>query len=122
MKICTAYELDGKEITEYPANLDQLKRCKPIFEELPGWTEDVTSVRTLEELPENARKYLERISELCNVQISIFSVGPDREQTNLLKIVVELYISHCNDYKYMSLLSFIGRRLLLSCFCIDSII
>lgn len=55
VKICTAYELDGKEITEYPANLDQLKRCKPIFEELPGWTEDVTSVRTLEELPENAR-------------------------------------------------------------------
>lgn len=45
VKICTAYELDGKEITEYPANLDQLKRCKPIFEELPGWTEDVTSVR-----------------------------------------------------------------------------
>ena len=42
-------------------------------------------MRTLEELPENARKYLERISELCNVQISIFSVGPDREQTNLLK-------------------------------------
>ncbi|PAJ58513.1 adenylosuccinate synthase, partial [Staphylococcus aureus] len=40
VKICTAYELDGKEITEYPANLDQLKRCKPIFEELPGWTED----------------------------------------------------------------------------------
>lgn len=73
VKICTAYELDGKEITEYPANLDQLKRCKPIFEELPGWTEDVTNVRTLEELPENARKYLERISELCNVQISIFS-------------------------------------------------
>ncbi|SQA03933.1 adenylosuccinate synthase [Staphylococcus aureus] len=69
VKICTAYELDGKEITEYPANLDQLKRCKPIFEELPGWTEDVTNVRTLEELPENARKYLERISELCNVQI-----------------------------------------------------
>ncbi|QSU90145.1 adenylosuccinate synthase [Staphylococcus aureus] len=85
VKICTAYELDGKEITEYPANLDQLKRCKPIFEELPGWTEDVTNVRTLEELPENARKYLERISELCNVQISIFSVSPDREQTNLLK-------------------------------------
>lgn len=46
VKICTAYELDGKEITEYPANLDQLKRCKPIFEELPGWTEDVTNVRT----------------------------------------------------------------------------
>ncbi|MFI3134019.1 adenylosuccinate synthase, partial [Staphylococcus warneri] len=54
VKICTAYELDGKEITEYPANLDQLQRCKPIFEELPGWTEDITGCRTLEELPENA--------------------------------------------------------------------
>lgn len=84
VKICTAYELDGKEITEYPANLNDLQRCKPIFEELPGWTEDVTKCRTLDELPDNARKYLERISELCNVSISIFSVGPDRNQTNLI--------------------------------------
>ncbi|MBC3014570.1 adenylosuccinate synthase [Staphylococcus haemolyticus] len=85
VKICIAYELDGEEITEYPANLDQLRRCKPIFEELPGWEEDITGCRTLEELPDNARKYLERISELCNVRISIFSVGPDRDQTNLLE-------------------------------------
>ncbi|OHQ36783.1 adenylosuccinate synthase [Staphylococcus sp. HMSC069E07] len=85
VKICTAYELDGEEITEYPANLDQLRRCKPIFEELPGWEEYITGCRTLEELPDNARKYLERISELCNVRISIFSVGPDRDQTNLLE-------------------------------------
>ncbi|MBE7319788.1 adenylosuccinate synthase [Staphylococcus epidermidis] len=85
VKICTAYELDGKKITEYPANLDQLRRCKPIFEELPGWTEDITGCRSLDELPENARNYLERISELCGVHISIFSVGPDREQTNLLE-------------------------------------
>ena len=84
MKICTAYELDGKEITEYPANLSDLQRCQPIFEELPGWTEDVTKCRTLDELPDNARRYLERISELCNVNISIFSVGPDRNQTNLI--------------------------------------
>ncbi|OFP27770.1 adenylosuccinate synthase, partial [Staphylococcus sp. HMSC068H08] len=47
VKICTAYELDGEEITEYPANLDQLRRCKPIFEELPGWEEDITGCRTL---------------------------------------------------------------------------
>ncbi|MCO6332760.1 adenylosuccinate synthase [Staphylococcus epidermidis] len=85
VKICTAYELDGEKITEYPANLDQLRRCKPIFEELPGWTEDITGCRSLDELPENARNYLERISELCDVHISIFSVGPDREQTNLLE-------------------------------------
>ncbi|MBM0800080.1 adenylosuccinate synthase [Staphylococcus epidermidis] len=85
VKICTAYELDGEKITEYPANLDQLRRCKPIFEELPGWTEDIIGCRSLDELPENARNYLERISELCGVHISIFSVGPDREQTNLLE-------------------------------------
>ena len=85
VKICTAYELDGEKITEYPANLDQLRRCKPIFEELPGWTEDITGCRSLDELPENARNYLERISELCGVHIAIFSVGPDREQTNLLE-------------------------------------
>ena len=85
VKICTAYELDGEKINEYPANLDQLRRCKPIFEELPGWTEDITGCRSLDELPENARNYLERISELCGVHISIFSVGPDREQTNLLE-------------------------------------
>ena len=85
VKICTAYELDGEKITEYPANLDQLRRCKPIFKELPGWTEDITGCRSLDELPENARNYLERISELCGVHISIFSVGPDREQTNLLE-------------------------------------
>jgi len=85
VKICVAYELDGKEITEYPANLNDLKRCKPIYEELPGWTEDITSVQSLEALPENARHYLERISELSGVDISIFSVGPDRDQTNLLE-------------------------------------
>ncbi|MDU1641739.1 MAG: adenylosuccinate synthase, partial [Staphylococcus epidermidis] len=72
-------------INSYPANLDQLRRCKPIFEELPGWTEDITGCRSLDELPKNARNYLERISELCGVHISIFSVGPDREQTNLLE-------------------------------------
>ncbi|RIL45311.1 adenylosuccinate synthase, partial [Mammaliicoccus fleurettii] len=63
VKICTAYELDGVEITEYPANLKDLNRCKPIFETLPGWTEDITGCRSLEELPLNARRYLERISE-----------------------------------------------------------
>ncbi|WP_340578857.1 adenylosuccinate synthetase, partial [Staphylococcus aureus] len=84
VKICTAYELDGKEITEYPANLKDLQRCKPIFETVPGWTEEVTGCKSLDELPDNERRYLERISELSDVKISIFSVGPDRNQTNLL--------------------------------------
>ncbi|RAZ66946.1 adenylosuccinate synthase [Planococcus maitriensis] len=87
VKICTAYRYKGELITEYPANLRMLADCEPVYEEMPGWTEDVTSCKSLDELPENARHYLERISQLTDVQISIFSVGPDRNQTNIVKSV-----------------------------------
>lgn len=85
VKICTSYTIDGKEVTEYPATLAELNRAKPVFTELPGWEEDITGVKTLEELPENALNFLKEIERLCGVPISIFSVGPDRTQTNLLK-------------------------------------
>ena len=87
VKICVAYDLDGQRIDHYPASLEQLKRCKPIYEELPGWSEDITGVRSLEDLPENARNYVRRVSELVGVRISTFSVGPGREQTNILESV-----------------------------------
>ena len=87
VKICVAYNLDGERIDHYPASLEQLKRCKPIYEELPGWSEDITGVRHLDELPENARNYVRRIGELVGVRISTFSVGPDRDQTNILESV-----------------------------------
>ncbi|MDR0921466.1 MAG: adenylosuccinate synthase [Lactobacillales bacterium] len=87
VKICVAYELDGERITHYPASLKDLERCEPIYEELPGWSEDITGVKTLAELPANARNYVHRISELVGVRISTFSVGPDREQTNVLESV-----------------------------------
>ena len=87
MKICTAYSYKGELITEYPANLRMLADCEPVYEELPGWNEDVTSCKSLDELPENARHYLERISQLTGVPISIFSVGPDRNQTNIVTSV-----------------------------------
>ncbi|ANU20802.1 adenylosuccinate synthase [Planococcus plakortidis] len=87
VKICTAYRYQGELITEYPANLRMLADCEPVYEEMPGWSEDVTSCKSLDELPENARHYLERISQLTGVQISIFSVGPDRNQTNIVKSV-----------------------------------
>lgn len=87
VKICVAYDLDGKRIDYYPASLEQLKRCKPIYEELPGWEEDITGCRSLDELPENARNYVRRVGELVGVRISNFSVGPDREQTNILESV-----------------------------------
>ena len=84
VKICTAYELNGEIITEYPANNHIIEQCKPVYEELPGWTEDITGVRSLDELPENARKYIERILELTGIQLMTFSVGPAREQTNIV--------------------------------------
>ena len=87
VKICVAYDLDGERIDHYPASLEQLKRCKPIYEELPGWSEDITGVRHLDELPENARNYVRRVGELVGVRISTFSVGPDRDQTNIIESV-----------------------------------
>ncbi|ALV22362.1 MAG: adenylosuccinate synthase [Carnobacterium sp.] len=85
VKICTAYERNGEQILHYPASLKELAECTPIYEEIPGWGEDITACRTLEDLPENARNYVYRIAELVGVRISTFSVGPDRDQTNVLE-------------------------------------
>ncbi|WP_018923267.1 adenylosuccinate synthase [Salsuginibacillus kocurii] len=85
VKICTAYRYKGKVLEEFPASLKVLAECEPVYEEMPGWSEDITGVRSLNELPENARHYIERISQLTNIPLSIFSVGPDREQTNLVR-------------------------------------
>lgn len=85
VKIAVAYELDGQKIDYYPASLKELERCKPIYEELPGWDEDITKVTKLEDLPENARHFLSRGSELVGVPLVTVSVGPDREQTIVLK-------------------------------------
>lgn len=87
VKICVAYDLDGERIDYYPASLETLQRCKPIYETLPGWSEDITSVRNLDDLPETAKNYVRRVSELVGVKISTFSVGPGREQTNILESV-----------------------------------
>lgn len=87
VKICVAYDLDGERIDYYPASLETLQRCKPIYETLPGWSEDITGVRHLDELPETAKNYVRRVSELVGVKISTFSVGPGREQTNILESV-----------------------------------
>jgi len=82
VKICTAYRYKGDLIREYPASLRVLGECEPVYEELPGWTEDLSGVRKLEDLPANARRFVERIAELTGIPIAIFSVGRAREQTN----------------------------------------
>jgi adenylosuccinate synthase len=79
--ICTGYELDGEIITTVPADPIKLNEVKPIYESMPGWECPTTEVRTYADLPENARKYLERIEELVDAEIDIISVGPNRVQT-----------------------------------------
>ncbi|MDQ0176283.1 adenylosuccinate synthase [Bacillus chungangensis] len=87
LKICTSYRYKGTVLEEFPASLKVLSQCEPIYEELPGWTEDITGCRSLDELPANARHYVERVSQLTGIPISIFSVGPDRSQTNVVRSV-----------------------------------
>ena len=81
LKICTAYELDGKSIRSFPSQIDDLRRVTPVYETHPGWGEGITAVTQYEGLPTNAKKYLTRISELVGKPIEIVSVGPDRNQT-----------------------------------------
>ncbi len=85
LKICVAYRYKGEIMEEFPASLKVLAECEPVYEELPGWTEDITGAKTLSDLPTNARTYLERVSQLTGIPLSIFSVGPDRNQTNVLR-------------------------------------
>jgi adenylosuccinate synthase len=85
IKICTAYELNSKIINTVPASIKDFENCRPVYEELPGWEEDITNVKNYEELPENAKKYLERIEAITQVPVVLFSIGPDREQTVLRK-------------------------------------
>jgi adenylosuccinate synthase len=81
LKLCTAYTLDGQRVTHFPSDSFQLERCKPVYETLPGWTEDLTGCRKPADLPAAARKYLDRIAELIGLPVAIASVGPDRAQT-----------------------------------------
>jgi adenylosuccinate synthase len=81
LQICTAYEVDGIRTTEFPAQVAKLAKVTPIYEEMPGWSEDISGCRTWDELPEKARAYFTRIAELVGVPPCIISVGPGREQT-----------------------------------------
>lgn len=81
IKICTGYEIDGRVVSDFPSHVDDLAAAKPIYETLPGWQQDLTGVRSIGDLPKNARAYLNRISEIIGRPVEIVSVGPDREQT-----------------------------------------
>ena len=85
LKICYAYELDGQVIHTVPATTYDYARVKPLYIEMPGWTEDISNVTSFEELPQAAQNYIRKIEELTGIKVSLFSVGPDRNQTILLE-------------------------------------
>src|SRR6266487_1553937 len=78
--ICVAYEVDGERVDEMPMTQTAFHHAKPIYEELPGWWEDITKCRAEAELPENARRYIQRIEELSGTKVSAVGVGPGREE------------------------------------------
>ncbi|WP_291651794.1 adenylosuccinate synthase [Clostridium sp.] len=88
LKICVGYKFNDKVIDYFPASLDDLEKCEPIYEEFDGWGEEVARARSYDELPENAKKYLTRIEELTGTKISIIGVGPRRDQT--IRVTKEL--------------------------------
>jgi len=85
IKVAAAYQYNGERLTEFPTAMRELEACEPIYEEVPGWSEDINTARTLADLPENARSYVRRIEELVETPVHIISVGPGREQTIVLQ-------------------------------------
>ncbi|MBW1804071.1 MAG: adenylosuccinate synthase, partial [Deltaproteobacteria bacterium] len=85
IKICVGYDLEGQDVAARPASLKNLARCKPVYEEFPGWKEDISAAKQMDQLPPETRQYLRRIEEITEVPLSIVSVGPMREQTIIVK-------------------------------------
>ncbi|MGA3093921.1 MAG: adenylosuccinate synthase [Dehalococcoidales bacterium] len=88
LKICTGYELDGGRIDYFPASVAELEKCKPIYEELPGWQKPITHVRSFKDLPKEAQQYVKRIEELMSCSVNMACCGPSREQVIELKSVI----------------------------------
>lgn len=85
VKICTGYRYKSDLVKDFPASSRVIQECQPVYEELPGWKEDISRVRAFDELPEKTRRYLARIQELIGLKISIISVGSEPEQTIILE-------------------------------------
>jgi len=85
LKICTAYELDGRRTTNFPSHVDDLRRVIPVYETLSGWQTPIDHLRRLEDLPANARSYLRRLGEILGRPVELVSVGPDHDQTIFVK-------------------------------------
>ena len=81
LQICTGYEYNGEILQDFPASLNILSECKPIYETVPGWSENISNIRVIEDLPKDARNYLNRIEELIETPIHLISLGPARDET-----------------------------------------
>jgi len=81
IQIATAYRVDGKLTEDFPMTLAEIERAEPVYESLPGWSEDIRECRRFEDLPQNARGYVERVESLAGVPVEIISVGPGRDET-----------------------------------------
>jgi adenylosuccinate synthase len=88
LKICTGYMLDGKPIDYFPSRIAELAKCQPVYEELPGWHQDITGIRDYGKLPPQALKYVSRIEELVGCKVDIISVGAERNQTIMAREVM----------------------------------
>jgi len=80
LKICVGYELEGKTIDYFPASITALARCRPVYEEVPGWQTPTTEIRSFNQLPLEARQYISRLEELITCPVSLICVGPERAQ------------------------------------------
>jgi adenylosuccinate synthase len=81
LKICVAYEMDGKKTEEFPGRVGDLEKCKPVYEEMDGWMTPTSNIRQYGRLPLAARRYIKRLEKLCSCPVKVISVGPQREQT-----------------------------------------
>lgn len=81
VRIASAYEYEGQRIENLPRNYRVLAKCRPIYEDLPGWQEDISGIQRFEDLPANAQRYVRRVEELVGVPVEVLSLGPDRVQT-----------------------------------------
>jgi adenylosuccinate synthase len=85
LKICVAYKLDGEELEVPPVGADRFEKCEPVYIEMPGWQESTVGAKDINQLPQQARDYLNKIEEICNTPIDVVSTGPDREETIILR-------------------------------------
>ena len=80
MKLCVGYRYNGKTITEFPSQIHILENCEPVYESMEGWRTDTSELRKYQDLPEKARKYVERISQLMETKVELVAVGPERDR------------------------------------------